>query len=213
MYRHLRQALSKARDTAFQEARRHKRVYDRKAGAVALQPGDNVLVKMDAFRGQRRKLKNRWSDDIWTVVRQVADDVPTYVVRNTRTGKTKVLHRARLLLWLAGYTQDSLEVNILSLEDDVVPCTTLRPIPCEGEEEGTPLETLYGLDLARFGHSLDISAPTMDHRVHGMPTGASLQETSLETMDVNEVDSQDAAGKIEPEDIPLSPATPAAMDF
>ena len=124
-----------------------------------------------------------------------------------------MLHRARLLLWLADYTQDGLEVNVLSLEDDVVPCTTLRPIPYEGDEGGTPLETLYGLDLARFGHSLDISAPTMDHRVHGMPMGAPLQETSLETMDVDEVDTQDAAGKIESEDVPSSPATPAPMDF
>ena len=78
----------------------------------------------------------------------------------------------RLLLWLADYTQDGLKVNVLSLEDDVVPCTMLRPNPDQGER-GTPLETLYGLDLARFGHSLDISVPTMDHRVHGMPTGAS----------------------------------------
>ena len=59
------------------------------------------------------------------MVCQVADDVPTYVVRNTRTGKAKVLHRARLLLWLADYTQDGLEVNVLSLEDDVMPCTSL----------------------------------------------------------------------------------------
>ena len=92
LYRRLRQALSKTRDTAFEEARHHKRVYNRKAGAIALQPGDSVLVKMDAFQGQRRKLKNRWSDDIWRVVRQIADNIPTYVVCNTRTGKTKVLH-------------------------------------------------------------------------------------------------------------------------
>ena len=213
LYRHLRQALSKARDTAFQEARRHKQVYDRKAGAIALQPGDNILVKMDAFRGQRRKLKNQWSDDIWTVVRQVANDIPTYVVCNTRTRKTKVLHRVRLLLWLADYTQDGLEVNVLSLEDNVVPCMTLRHIPDEGEAGGTPLETLYGLDVARFGHSLDISVPTMDHRVQRMPTGASLQETSLGTMDVNEAEDQDAAGRSESGDILLSPAAPAAMEF
>ena len=68
LYRQLRQALSKAKETAFQEARCHKRIYDRKACAVALQPGDNVLVKMDAFRGQMRKLKNRWSDNLWKVV-------------------------------------------------------------------------------------------------------------------------------------------------
>ena len=158
-------------------------------------------------------MKNRWSDDIWRVVRQVADDVPTYVVCNTRTGKTKVLHRVRLLLWLADYAQDGLKVNILSLEDDVMPCTSLRPIPIKGEEGGTPLETLYGLDLARFGHSLDISATTMDHRVHRMPTGASPQETSLETMDVDEAENQNAAGTPESGDVPLSPAMPATMEF
>ena len=158
-------------------------------------------------------MKNRWSDDIWTVVRQVADDVPTYVVRNSRTGKTKVLHRACLLLWLADYTQDGLKVNVLSLEDDVVPCTTLRPISTREMKEEHPWRHCTGLDLARFGHSLDISAPTMDHRVHGMPTGAPLQETSLETMEVDKLDTQDAAGKVESEDVPSSPATPAAMEF
>ena len=118
----------------------------------------------------------------------------------------------RLLLWLADYTQDGLEVNVLSLEDDVVPCTTLRPIPDEGER-GTPLETLYGLDLARFGHTFHISAPMMDHRVHRMPTGASPQEMSLETMDVDEAEDPDAPGKPESEDVPISPETSATMEF
>ena len=68
LYRRLREALSKAKETAFQEARHHKRIYDKKAGAIELQPGDRVLVKMDAFRSQRRKLKNRWSDNLWWVV-------------------------------------------------------------------------------------------------------------------------------------------------
>ena len=68
LYQRLREALSKAKETAFQEACCHKWIYDKKAGAVELQPGDHVLVKMDAFQGQRRKLKNRWSDDLWRVV-------------------------------------------------------------------------------------------------------------------------------------------------
>ena len=80
LYRRLREALSKAKETAFQEAHRHKWIYNKKAGAIELQPGDCVLVKMDAFQGQRRKLKNQWSDDLWRVVRQVADDMPAYVV-------------------------------------------------------------------------------------------------------------------------------------
>ena len=76
------------------EARRQKRHYDRKAGAVELQPGDKVLVKLDAFHGQRQKLKNRWSGDLHTVVKRVVDDIPTYVVKNDKTGKKQVLHCA-----------------------------------------------------------------------------------------------------------------------
>ena len=53
---------------AFQEACRHKQIYDKKAGPVELQPGDHVLVKMDAFQGQRRKLRNWWNEDLWRVV-------------------------------------------------------------------------------------------------------------------------------------------------
>ena len=57
-----------ARDTAILEAQRQKRHYDCKAGAVELHPGDKVLVKLDAFRGQWQKLKNWWGDALYTVV-------------------------------------------------------------------------------------------------------------------------------------------------
>ena len=53
LYRQLREAQSKAKETAFQEAPGHKWIYNKKAGAIELQPGDHVLVKIDAFRGQR----------------------------------------------------------------------------------------------------------------------------------------------------------------
>ena len=58
LYERLKEALPIARDSAIMEARRHKRHYDQKAGAVELQKRDKVLVKLDAFCGQRRKLKN-----------------------------------------------------------------------------------------------------------------------------------------------------------
>ena len=69
------------------EAQQQKRYYDCRAGAVELQPGDKVLVKVDAFQGQRRKLKNRWSGDLHIMVKRVADGIPTYVVKNDETGK------------------------------------------------------------------------------------------------------------------------------
>ena len=57
LYDKLKLALASARDTALLEAQRQKWLYDRKARAVELHPGDKVLVKLDAFRGQWRKLK------------------------------------------------------------------------------------------------------------------------------------------------------------
>ena len=103
LYRHLRKSVKLAQDSALKEALQQKRLYDRKVGAIELQPGDCVLVKLDAFQGQQQKLKNRLGSDLYTVVTRVVDGVPTYVVKNERNGKRKVLHRSRLLLWLADY--------------------------------------------------------------------------------------------------------------
>ena len=103
LYDRLQDSLAIAWDCAVKEAQRQKRLYDRKVGAVELRPGDHVLVRLDAFRGQRRKLKNQWGDDLHTLVTHVADGIPAYIVKNNCIGKKKVVHWARLLLWLANY--------------------------------------------------------------------------------------------------------------
>ena len=82
LYDKLKSALASARDTAILEAQRQKQLYDRKAGAVELHLGDKVLVKLDAFRGQRRKLKNQWGDTLHMVVKCVVDGIPVYEVEN-----------------------------------------------------------------------------------------------------------------------------------
>ena len=94
LYDRLRDSLAIAQDCAVKEAQRQKWLYDRKVGAIELRKGDHVLVRLDAFRGQRRKLKNWWGDDLHTVVTHVADGIPAYVVKNNHTGKKKVVHRA-----------------------------------------------------------------------------------------------------------------------
>ena len=60
--------------------------------------GDKVLVRLDTYRGVHQKLRNRWGSMLHMVVRQIVDDVSTYVIENEK-GKQKVLHRVRLLLW------------------------------------------------------------------------------------------------------------------
>ena len=92
LYDKLKSALASARDTAILEAQRQKQLYNRKAGAVKLHPGDKVLVKLDTFRGQWRKLKNRWGDALHTVVKCVADGIPAYEVENNANKKRQVLH-------------------------------------------------------------------------------------------------------------------------
>ena len=81
-YRCLQKSMKLAQDSALKEALWQKQLYDCKVGAVKLQPGDRVLVKPDAFRGQQQKLKNWWGSDLHTVVTRVVDGVPTYVVKN-----------------------------------------------------------------------------------------------------------------------------------
>ena len=66
------------------EACQQKWYYDRKIGAVNLKPGNLVLVKADAFKG-KRKIKDRWEEDTWEVVHQIAmTDVLSYEVTNQR---------------------------------------------------------------------------------------------------------------------------------
>ena len=58
----LRTALWEAQAQSTAEACQQKWYYDRKIGAVNLKPGDLVLVKADAFKGNR-KIKDMWEED------------------------------------------------------------------------------------------------------------------------------------------------------
>ena len=94
LYDKLKSALASARDATLLEAQRQKRLYNRRARVVELHPGDKVLVKLDAFRGQWRKLKNCRGDALYTVVKRMADGIPAYEVKNDSNKKRQVLHRA-----------------------------------------------------------------------------------------------------------------------
>ena len=152
----LRECLKLAQESATKEANRQKRLYDRRVGVVELHPGDRVLVRLDAFRGQRRKLKNRWGDDIHTVIDRKADGIPVYEVKNERIGKKKVLHRARLLLWLADYGKP-VRCNLMVISDTLSGMVPGQQLDDSGEGlHPVPGESLqYGLDLTHFRAIID----------------------------------------------------------
>ena len=101
MQKRLKEAFAVARHLTSQEAAKQQRYYDCKAGAVALQPGDVVMVHTDGFVG-KRKVKDQWEDGGFIVESQL-EDWPVYKVRcPTADAKQKpkyqILHRNCLLL-------------------------------------------------------------------------------------------------------------------
>ena len=95
------EAFAVARCLTSEEAAKQCRYYDCKAGAVALQPGDIVMVRTDGFVG-KWKVKDQREDGGFIVESQL-EDWPIYKVKcltsdDRRKPKYRVLHRNRLLL-------------------------------------------------------------------------------------------------------------------
>ena len=79
MQKRLKEAFTVARHLTSEEVARQCHYYDRKAGAVALQPGDVVMVHTDGFVG-KWKVKDRWEDGGFIVESQL-EDWPVYKVK------------------------------------------------------------------------------------------------------------------------------------
>ena len=101
MQKRLKEAFVVARHLTSGEADKQHHYYDCKAGAVALQPGDIVMVHTNGFVG-KRKVKDRWEDGGFIVESQL-EDWPIYRVKcptsdDRRKPKYRILHRNCLLL-------------------------------------------------------------------------------------------------------------------
>ena len=144
MQKRLKEAFAVARHLTSQEAARQRRYYDRKAGAVALQPGDVVMVRTDGFVG-KRKVKDWWEDGGFIVESQL-EDWPVYKVRClTSDAKQKpkyhILHRNCLLLVT---TEDDSVVPGQLAQAKVSPVVLNATPEAAGEDEGPsgPLPSL-----------------------------------------------------------------------
>ena len=101
MQKRLKEAFAVARHLTSEEAAKQCHYYDHKAGAVALQPGDIVMVHTDGFVG-KRKVKDQWEDEGF-IVESHLEDWPVYRVKcptsdDRQKPKYRVLHWNRLLL-------------------------------------------------------------------------------------------------------------------
>ena len=144
MQKRLKEAFAVARHLTSQEAARQRCYYDRRVGAVALQPGDVVMVHADGFVG-KRKVKDRWEDGGFVVESQL-EDWPVYKVRCPTSDakqkpKYRILHRNHLLLVT---NEDDLVVPGQLAEAKVNPPVLNATLEAKGEDEGPsgPLPSL-----------------------------------------------------------------------
>ena len=91
------EAFKEAQVQSTSEVERQKQDYDRKANAISLEPGDLVLAKADTYRG-RMKVQDQWEEEPYEVEHQVAEGVPSYLMKNQQTGCSWVLHQNWLFL-------------------------------------------------------------------------------------------------------------------
>ena len=67
------------------EAERRKQYYDRKADVISLEPGNLVLANTDAYIG-KRKVKDCWEEELYELEYQVAEGIPSHLMKNQQTG-------------------------------------------------------------------------------------------------------------------------------
>ena len=85
-----------------------------------------------------------------------ADGIPVYEVKNECTGRTKVLHRARLLLWLADYSEP-VRCNLMMTSDPLPGTIPGQQLEDSGDGmHPVPGDRLqYGLDLTHYMAVID----------------------------------------------------------
>ena len=142
MQKRLKEAFAVARHLTSQETARQRCYYDCKAGAVALQPGDIVMVCTDGFVG---KVKDRWEDGGFIVESQL-EDWPVCKVRClTSDAKQKpkycILQSNHLLLVT---NEDDQVVPGQSTQSKVSPVVLNATLEAAVEDEGLsgPLSSL-----------------------------------------------------------------------
>ena len=144
MQKRLKEPFAVARHLTSQEAAKQRHYYDCKAGAVALQPGDVVMVHTDGFVG-KQKVKDQWEDGGFIIESQL-EDWPVYKVRCLTTDakqkpKYRILHRNHLSLVT---NEDDTVIPGQQAQAEVTPAISNATLEASADREGSfePLPSL-----------------------------------------------------------------------
>ena len=142
--RHFKEAYAEAHLQMNCEAKKQKRYYDRAMSTAQLVLGDVVLMKNDTYQG-KWKVRDQWSETEYVVVRQVADGIPAYEVKN-EAGNIKTIHRKWLFL-VATPMEAVMPLGAgTSISEENVAQSTLAKHTSFGVESDLPEGSMDGAD-------------------------------------------------------------------
>ena len=110
-----------------------------------LKPGDIVLLKTDSYTG-RRKTKNKWSYENYTVLRQIGPDILTYEIQ-AEGGSTRIVHQNRLFLLLPKEEDDNCMPLVAALQTEIMDSLGLSPGYAPSELGLVPEEDVKMLEV------------------------------------------------------------------
>ena len=145
LQQHLSEVLNEAHRQNVLEAHQQKRYYDHRSSTVVLKPGDIVLLKTDSYMG-RRKTKNKWSYENYTVLHQLGPDILTYKIQ-AEGGLTCIVHRNRLFLLLPKEEDDNCMPLVAALQTGVIDSLGQSPVHTPSELDLVPEEDMRMLEV------------------------------------------------------------------
>ena len=142
--RRFKEAYTEAHLQTNCKAKKQKCYYDRATSTAQLVPGDVVLMKNDAYQGER-KVKDQWSKTEYVVVCQVADGVPAYEVKDEAGNIKTVYHNQLFLVAAPKEAVMPLGAGTSISEENVVRSTRVEHTLLEVEND-SPERSMDGAD-------------------------------------------------------------------
>jgi hypothetical protein len=110
----------------------NKKRYDKSIRGAVVGVGDQVLVRNIPTEEGKHKLADRWEEVPYVVLEQPDENIPVYKIKQTETGKTRVLHRNMLLPFSVSQEPKRDEREVTTQD------TTKSPVSSKPSKESQP---------------------------------------------------------------------------